>query len=397
MNYKDVVDSIARINTIAQVAVGRNLNQILTLRNWVIGAYLVEYEQNGEDRAKYAAHLIENIANDLKKNGISGFSVSNLKNFRQLALIYPSIGGKNKPQSLQLLLKTDPQNEIRQTSGEFISPIFPSLEERAANLQMLDWQNAKYYENLFSVLTWSQLLELSRIDDSLKRAFYELECVKSRWSVRDLKRQMNSLLYERVGLSKDKDAVMELANKGQLVDNPKTILRDPYILEFIGLEKRVAYSESDLEQALIDHLQEFLYELGRDFCFMDRQYRITVAGRHHYLDLLFYHRRLRCLVAIELKLKEFQHEDAGQMNFYLNFLKEQVAYPDENAPIGIILCAEKDAEEARYATAGLDQQLFVSQYLVALPSEEQLRQWLRDEQVIIEQLTNKQEKETEKE
>ncbi len=390
MNYKDVVNSIDQINTSSQLAVGRSLNQILTLRNWLIGAYLVEYEQNGEDRITYGSHLIENLANDLKTIGVMGFSFSNLKNFRQFALAYVNIASNAKLNSFQLLFGTDNQtNQISQTSGQFILPVFPSLQERASSFQALDWQDAAYYENLFSRLTWSQLLELSRIEAPIKRAFYELECIKSRWSVRELKRQMNSMLYERVGLSKDKDAVMALAKEGQLIDSPKTILRDPYILEFIGLEKQGSYSESQLEQALIEHLQEFLHELGRDFCFMDRQYRITVAGQHYFLDLLFYHRKLRCLIAIDLKLGAFSHQDAGQMNFYLNYLKDQVAYSDENTPIGIILCAEKDGEEVHYATAGLDKQLFVSQYLIKLPSEEQLKQWLRDEQVILERLADK--------
>jgi predicted nuclease of restriction endonuclease-like (RecB) superfamily len=191
---------------------------------------------------------------------------------------------------------------------------------------------------------------------------------------------MGSLLYERVGLSKNKEAVLALAAKGQLVDSPTTILRDPYVLEFLGLQERSIYSESELEQVLIDNLQQFMHELGRDFCFVDRQFRITVANRHYFLDLLFYHRRLRCLIAIDLKLGEFQPEYAGQMNLYLNYLKQEVALPDENPPVGILLCSDRDSEAVHFATAGMDNQLFVSRYLVALPSEEQLKHWLREEQ-----------------
>ena len=199
---------------------------------------------------------------------------------------------------------------------------------------------------------------------------------------------MNSMLYERVGLSKDKDGVLALANQGQILDSPKNVLRDPYVLEFLGLEHRNTYSESELEQALIDHLQDFMHELGRDFCFVDRQYRITVDAEHYFLDLLFYHRTLRCLIAIDLKLGKFRHDYAGQMNFYLNYLKENVTYPHENPPVGILLCAEKDAEAVHYATAGLDNQLFVSRYLVALPSEETLKKWLKEEQERLEQQFN---------
>ena len=168
--------------------------------------------------------------------------------------------------------------------------------------------------------------------------------------------------------------------QGQLVDSPQTLIRDPYILEFLELAERPTYSETDLEQALIDHLQEFMQELGRDFCFVERQFRFTVDSEHHFLDLLFYHRSLQCLIAIDLKLGKFRHDYAGQMNFYLNYLRENVAYPHENPPVGIILCAERDAETVRYATAGLDNQMFVSRYLIALPSEATLKQWLRDEQ-----------------
>jgi predicted nuclease of restriction endonuclease-like (RecB) superfamily len=193
------------------------------------------------------------------------------------------------------------------------------------------------------------------------------------------------MLYERVGLSKDKEAMLALANQGQIVDSPKSILRDPYILEFLGLEEKVTYSESDLEQALIEHLQDFMHELGRDFCFVDRQHRITVGSEHYFVDLLFYHRGLQCLIAIELKLGKFRYEYAGQMNFYLNYLKENATYSYENPPVGIILCAEKDAETVHYATAGLDNQLFVSRYSVALPSEENLKNWLKEEQNRIEQ------------
>jgi len=191
------------------------------------------------------------------------------------------------------------------------------------------------------------------------------------------------------GLSKDQEAVMVLAREGRLVDNPETILRDPYVLEFTGLEKRIVYSESDLEKALLDHLAAFLLELGRDFCFVERQMRITVTGRHHFLDLLFFHRELRCLVAIDLKIGPFKHENAGQMNFYLNYLKENTAKDGENPPAGILLCADKDSEEVHYATAGLDNAVFVSRYLVALPSKEQLKAFLRREQEILSRMQTK--------
>ena len=232
-------------------------------------------------------------------------------------------------------------------------------------------------------LSFSHLLELARIEDPIARAFYEVQALSHRWSVRELKRQRNAMLFERIGLSRDANAVLALANEGRLINTPTTTVRDPYVLEFLGLPEREVYSEADLETALVDHLQEFLLELGADFAFLGRQYRITVGGRHHYIDLLFFHRRLRCLVAIDLKIGAFGYEDAGQMNFYLSYLRENVSLDDENPPVGLILCADKDVEEVHYATGSLDQQVFVSRYLTRLPTEGQLRSWLAEEREVL--------------
>ena len=403
MNYDRLLDGIGNINGVSQAAIARAVNHVLTLRNWLIGAYLVEYEQNGEDRAAYGEELLRGIAKDVAKRGYTGLSLTNLKNFRKFALTYPIVAKSPTLSDLfEPLLNTarpksqtvsDPSDRLLQQPAhpeedasqlsmltEAFTLQFRSLEARIAAAHPLPWQDDAYYTRLFRKVAWSSLMEFCRIDDPLKRAFYELECVKSGWSFRELKRQMGSLLYERVGLSKNKEAVLALAAKGQLVDSPTTILRDPYVLEFLGLQERSIYSESELEQVLIDNLQQFMHELGRDFCFVDRQFRITVANRHYFLDLLFYHRRLRCLIAIDLKLGEFQPEYAGQMNLYLNYLKQEVALPDENPPVGILLCSDRDSEAVHFATAGMDNQLFVSRYLVALPSEEQLKHWLREEQ-----------------
>jgi predicted nuclease of restriction endonuclease-like (RecB) superfamily len=400
VDYQKLLHEIALINASTQVAALRAINQILTLRNWLIGAYLIEYEQNGLDRATYGAQVLESLAQDLKQQGITGLAVSNLRNFRQFALTYPQLA---QPHLFSRIISLTPlsTSEIRQTlSGEFspgefspgepqsmeeggasITPSnFPSLQARAQENPPFEWQTADYYQQLFQALAWSHFLELSRLDDRLKRSFYELEAVKSRWSIRELKRQVNNLLYERVGLSKDRAGVLALAEQGKLLDTPESIVRDPYFLEFLGLKEEARYSETELENALLDHLQEFMQELGRDFCFVERQFRITVDNEHHHLDLLFYHRSLQCLIAIDLKLGKFRHDFAGQMNFYLNYLKANVAYPHENPPVGILLCAERDAETVSYATAGMDNQMFVSRYLIALPSEEKLKQWLKQEQ-----------------
>jgi predicted nuclease of restriction endonuclease-like (RecB) superfamily len=390
VKYEELINDISNINNTTLTTVARAINKTLTIRNWFLGAYIVEYEQNGVDRAAYGTQLIKNLADDLKSRKIEGLSDRNLKNFRQFALAYPALAkDENISTFLPIISISVNTLQIRQTlAAEFelvTQKLFPALQSRELQNPSLSWQDSNYYQRLFSTLSWSHILELTRIDNTTKRAFYELECIKSNWSKRELKRQINSMLYERIGLSKDKEAVLALANEGQIIESPENLLRDPYVLEFLRLEERVTYSESDLEEALINHLQEFMHELGRDFCFVDRQFRITVAEEHYFLDLLFYHRSLQCLIAIDLKLGKFKHDYAGQMNFYLNYLKENIAYPHENPPVGILLCAEKDAEGVHYATAGLDNQLFVSRYMVALPSEETLKQWLIEEQDRLEQ------------
>lgn len=408
MNYEGLIFQLNQVNGVSLAIATRMVNQTLTIRNWLIGAYIVEYEQHGEDRATYGEVLLRNIAKDLSQLEQKGLSYTNLKSFRKFALMYPFLA---KSQTVSDFLKSlsessastgqtasDLLNTPRQANSgsdlskssiaRFVahhSPSFPSLEIRIAEAQYFSWQTPEYYAKMLTILPWSHLVELCRIDDPTKRIFYELETAKSNWSIRELKRQISSLLYERVGLSRDKEAVIAMAEKGQLIDSPANVLRDPYILEFLGLQEQTSYTESQLEQALIDNLQHFMLELGRDFCFVARQFRIVTGSKYYYVDLLFYHRGLRCLIAIDLKLGEFEPSYAGQMNLYLNYLKEEVAYPDENPPVGIIMCADRDTEEVRYSTAGMDNQLFVSRYLVALPSEAKLKQWLHQEQQRLEQ------------
>lgn len=378
MNYEAIVHQISAIDTLARAEAVRAVNHLLTLRNWLIGAYIVEFEQNGEDRAAYGERLLPRLAGDLRRKGIRGLSETNLKMYRQLALTYPTLGIR---QTLSDFFLSDggKRTSASGKNSPGLASRFAALEARQAASPPLDWQDGRFFDQLLHQLSWSQFVLLIRLDDPVKRAFYELECLKSRWSVRELERQIDSMLYERVGLSKDKEAVLALAKKGQLTETPSALIREPYVLEFLGLPEKAKYTESDLEEALVSHLKDFLLELGREFCFVARQLRITVGRRHNFLDLLFFHRRLKCLVAFELKIGEFRHEHVGQMNFYLNYLRENVALEDENPPVGIILCADRDAAEVHYATAGLDQQLFVSRYLVALPTEGQLREWLRQE------------------
>ena len=211
-----------------------------------------------------------------------------------------------------------------------------------------------------------------RIDDNLKRAFYEIQTLQNTWSVRELKRQLDSLLFERVGLSRDKEGILKLAETGEIFTKPSEIIRDPYVFEFLELKGEELYSETDLEKALIDNLQKFLLELGQGFCLVGRQQRITFDNEHFRIDLLLYNRRLKCLFAIDLMLGKFKHEYAGAMNFYLNYLNKEETEPDENPPIGLILCSEKNETHVEYALGGMENQVFVSKYQLHLPTADEL-------------------------
>jgi len=383
--FDSLVDGLARLQARAREAAARSVDEILTLRNWLIGAWIVAYEQEGADRARYGEGLIDALAAAFKARGVGGLSRSNLKNYRQIALTWPTLGIRQTSGESRL------PSDIRQAlSGESGAPVqiwqtlsAESVPALTTGGEVLPWQDDAWMLRLRRELSFSHLLELSRASDPLARAFYEVQALARRWSVRELKRQRDSMVYERVGLSRDREAVLALADEGRLLDTATANVRDPYVLEFLGLPERQSYSEADLEGALVDHLQEFLLELGGDFAFLGRQYRLTVGGRHHFIDLLFFHRRLRCLVAIDLKIGAFGHEDAGQMNFYLSYLRENVSLADENPPVGIVLCADKDAEEVHYATGNLDHQVFVSRYLTRLPTEQQLRAWLAEERELL--------------
>jgi predicted nuclease of restriction endonuclease-like (RecB) superfamily len=390
MNFPALVADIAQLNESARFVAARAVDRLLTLRGWLIGAWIVEYEQEGEDRAAYGEALLDRLAEELLRGGAQGISKSNLKNFRQLVLTWPDLNPREALLSVVGPIRQTPSGEsdsqdfLPDSPGETALLLrgktdFPALTLRATHLDRLPWQDAAWTERMFASLSFSHLLELSRIDLPLKRAFYELQTLKEGWSVRELKRQINTMLFERAGLSRDKAAVMSLSRDGRLLETPATILRDPYVLEFLGLPEPAAYSEAELEAALLDHLHDFLRELGRDFCFVERQLRITVGGEHHHLDLLFFHRGLRCLVAIDLKIGNFDHRDAGQMHFYLNWIAENLTKSDENPPVGLLLCAGKDEEKVHYATANLPRAVFVSRYLTVLPSEAELARWLHQE------------------
>lgn len=317
----------------------RQINNALTLRNWIIGHYIVEFEQQGKDRAEYGGKTLKLLSDKLSQTGNKGFSDRNLRLFRQFYLEYPSIwqlliakfqNTENKPDIIWQSLTTKFTSEAQQTNNDTNVPI----------------------ELLLDKLSFTHIIELLKIDDPLKRTFYEIQAIQNNWTVELLKRNTNSLLFERVGLSYDKKGMLKKLTNENLQQMPD-IIKSPYLLEFLGIEEKAEYSETDLEQAIINHLQKFLMEMGRGFCFEARQKRITFNNRHYRIDLIFYHRILKCHVLIDLKLGEFDHSDAGQMNVYLNYYKENESSQGDNPPIGIILCSQKDDALVHYATGGL--------------------------------------------
>jgi predicted nuclease of restriction endonuclease-like (RecB) superfamily len=296
---------------------------------------------------------------------VSGLSLTNLKLCRQFYQTYPTLLVQETAAWQQLGVLSPPE-VIGQTVSDQLTTESDTLPGLAPAL-------------LLSRLSFSHFIELLKLTTPLQRAFYEVQAVKNNWSVRELKRALDSLLYERTGLSKDKATVLA-AHAGTQPLTVADVVKNPYVLEFLGLEERSGYRESDLEQAIIDHLQTFLVELGRGFCFEARQKRITFDNEHYFIDLVFYHRILKCHVLVDLKLGAFSHADAGQMNVYLNYYKEQEMTLGDNPPVGLILCAQKNDTLVRYATSGLSEQLFVSKYQVNLPTEVELQRVIQAEQ-----------------
>jgi predicted nuclease of restriction endonuclease-like (RecB) superfamily len=348
MTLGSLTTEIETLHTNIQTQTLKSVSSNFTLRNWMIGYYIVEYEQKGADRAKYGDKIIVTLAQNL--SSIKGLSVSNLRLFRQFYITYP---------------------QIHQTvSDTFKLPIHQTVSDELMSLPV---------KKLLNSCTFSHFVEFIKLDDPLQRLFYEVETIKGNWSVRELKRQINTQVYERIGLSIDKkELINSISQKTQKLSF-NSIIKDPYILEFTGLEAKVKYSENDLESALLNNLQYFLLELGNGFCFEARQKRISIENEHDRIDLVFYHRILKCHVLIDLKIREFSHADVGQMNFYLNYYKSEIRAENDNPPIGLILCANKNSTKVEYATAGLDNKLFVSKYKINLPSVDEIESFIHSE------------------
>lgn len=350
-------------------AAAQEVNAWLTIRNWLIGWYIVEYEQQGYDRAAYGSKLLTALADNLKQQGLKGLAYSNLKTARQFYLAYPQIRQTVSGELQRIVIK----DVTLPTEAQL-----PAVATEIANLPGIA------PKLLLSRLSFSHFVELLLADTPLKRAFYEVQAVKNNWSVRELKRARETLLFERTGLSKDKQKVLA-AHADALPLSVTEVMKNPYVLEFLGLPEYPHYSEADLEGAIIAHLQSFLVELGRGFCFEARQKRITFDNEHYFIDLVFYHRILKCHVLIDLKVGSFRPADAGQMNLYLNYYAENEHTEGDNPPVGLILCAEQNNAVVRYATGGLSQQLFVSKYQALLPTAEELQGIIREEQNRLEE------------
>lgn len=347
----------------------------MTAAYWLIGHRIVELEQLGDERAEYGTALIERLAADLTRRFGRGFSRQNIQNMRLFYLSYPQDQIHQTPSGKFTLASRSP---IRQTpSGDFTltsrSPIHqtPSGESEINVGDMAP-------SDLISAfpLPWSAYVRLSSIKNPRAREFYEAEAIRGGWSIRQLDRQINSQFYERTALSKNKVAVLEKGEKPRSEDLvlPEDEIKDPFVLEFLDLKDE--YLESDLEEALIRHLETFLLELGDEFCFIGRQKRLRVGDQWYRVDLLFFHRRLRSLVIVDLKIGSFNHADAGQMHFYLNYAREHWMREDENPPVGLILCSEKDEAIAQYALEGLPNTVMAAEYRVTLPDEDLLAEEL---------------------
>ena len=328
-NYKSLITDIGTLLNRGREQVAQTANTILVQTYWLIGRHIVEFEQNGQDKAEYGSNLLERLSKDLTKLYGKGFSRSNLFHIRMFYLKF---------------------QKIQTVSGQFEMPVF--------------------------TLSWSHYVEIIKEDNPLAIGFYTKQTEKENWSVRELKRQMKSMLFHRLALSKDKEGVLALAERGQEIARPQDILRDPVVLEFLNIPQAHQMQENELEEQLISNLQHFLLELGKGFAFIGRQYRISLGGKHFYVDLVFYHRILKCFVLIDLKRGEVNHQDIGQMNLYLNYFRKEENVDGDNEPIGIVLSAYKDKLLVEYALDSIDNQLFVSKYQLYLPNREELEREL---------------------
>lgn len=345
----------------ARHKIHRQINLTMVQTYFEIGRMIVENEQKGSERAKYGKYLLINLSEVLTKEFGSGFSETNLRQIRKFYLIY----------------------QIQQTvSAEFKNSTTERDTDEKQEFEDSKNQKQQTVSAEFK-LSWSHYLKLMRIDSSEERKFYEIESVKNNWSVRELNRNYNSSLYSRLAISRDKQKLIELSEKGHTIEKAADLVKDPYILEFLGLDKLEIYSESDLEERIINKLEQFLMELGNGFTFVSRQKRISFDDKHFYIDLVFYNRMLRAFVLIDLKIGELRHQDIGQMQMYVHYYDREIKLSNENKTIGIILCQNKSEALVRYTLPEHNEQIFASKYETILPSQEEFMSIINSEQDIL--------------
>ena len=386
-------ERIRQILESARTGMARTVNTTQVVANWLIGREIVEEEQLGRHRADYGKQLVEELSARLQDDFGKGYSALNLWLFRRFYLEYPRLtsskilyaprkesgisgspsAASNEPMTSEELMSHGIPHAVRTESG---APDKATINEIGHALRSQSWQPGQLHPNL----SWTHYRTLLRVDKVEVRAFYEIEAIQNNWSARELERQINSLLYERLALSKDKKGLMRLAKKGQEIQRPIDAFKDPVVMEFLDLPTSPKLVESDLEQALINNLQTFLLELGKGFAFVSRQERITLDGDHFYIDLVFYHTVLKCFVLIDLKVGKLNHQDLGQLQLYVNYFDRERRTKGDNPTLGLILCTDKNDAVVRY-TLGPDQEkkIFASRYKLYLPTEAELQAELRRE------------------
>ena len=362
-DFESPVTSIVQIHHQANEFALKAVNMGLTLRNWLIGHRIVEFEQKGQDRAAYGAKLLQTLAKRLAAAGLTRVDARELRRFRLLYTVYPQIRESVSPEL------------ISHAGVPALHPFLhlASLEKRETSSP----ESPKPHPDFLHRLSFSHLAELQELPDETQRRFYEIECIRGNWSVRELRRQIASLYYERSGLSRNKKTLSAMAHAGAESIQPAHIIRDPYIFEFLGLRSRDTMGESDLEDALLERLQEFLLEMGHGFCFEARQKRILIGGEYFFVDLVFYHRVLKCHVLVELKTQAFSHENLGQLNTYVAYYKKHEMTAGDQPPIGILLCTRKNQALVEFALGDLPNSLFVSNYAVEMPDKATMEKFLK--------------------
>ncbi|MEM7130282.1 MAG: PDDEXK nuclease domain-containing protein [Chloroflexota bacterium] len=366
-------DLLARIRQIwesAQVHTVRSVNSVHVCANWLIGQQIVVAEQDGEERADYGAQLLKNLSQQLTADYGSGFSLSALKYMRSFYRSYPKL----------ISIGHAPRDQLGDSLAGEDESIQQALSIVLDQTSDTEWKAGQLHPGL----SWTHYRTLLKVEHQTARDFYEIEAVKNGWSTRQLARQIESLLFERLLKSRDKDGLLVLANEGLTPNQPSDIIKDPYVLEFLDLPESHRLTETDLEEALLAQLQDFLLELGSGFAFVGRQVRLTLEGDHFYPDLIFYHIKLKCYVVIDLKVAKLSHADLGQMQLYVHYYDREVAEAGDNPTIGLILCTDKNDAMVRYVLDEKNQQIFASRYQFYLPSEEELRAELRRELELID-------------